>query len=530
MDIPDLVKGALGDEEIQAGVSLGDEDAVCLTPTRTLVYRGEGLLSDEQVEEYSHDIEALGVSEGRRKTKFTMQYIDGTESFTVPANRGDKVLGLFLEGVLRLDGVIEPRESIAGVYRFSELTLIIAEQRLIKHIGNQVWTEDFEVYDYDDVTGLEFERASVATSIALTVNGRPQRVKVPNDNAPVVRQTLEEALFGYYDVGSIDELNRIVGGDDGVDAGGVEQTDDSDDGFSFGDDFDPLVSDEEEELIEPVDADRPEQGAASGEPAGAQQPRGGESAGPASEPTPDQSAGAAADQPNAGADPSANASSGTGGEPGRGGSGSSNTPEQPQSAGSGQQSPEQAQQRSETGHSQPNRGQQQSEPDTQQTEPAQQQTDPAQQQPSGGNQQPSEPTQERSASSGQQRSASSGQRQSSSPGNAATSSSSEQHQSESRSEQPDRSGQDSTSTSTATKSQTAAGTPDRTVEPKQDEQPSSTATSADSSTGEGITREEYEALAERVEELTDAVDRQNELLKRQHRALKKLVQRDQQPE
>ncbi|MFC7194177.1 hypothetical protein ACFQL4_05075 [Halosimplex aquaticum] len=246
-------QGALGDEEIQAGVSLGDEDAVCLTPTRTLVYRGEGLLSDEQVEEYSHDIEQLAVSEGRRKTKFTMQYIDGTESFTVPANRGDKVLALFLEGVLRLDGVIEARESVAGVYRFSELTLIITEGRLIKHIGNQVWTEDFEVYPYEDVTGLEFERASVATSIALSVDGRPQRVKVPNDKAPVVRQTLEEALFGYYDVGSIDELNRVVGADDATDAGDVETADADDGGFAFGDDFDPLVSDEDDNLTDPVD-------------------------------------------------------------------------------------------------------------------------------------------------------------------------------------------------------------------------------------------------------------------------------------
>ena len=52
MDIPDLVQRALGGEEIQAGVSLGDEDAVCFTPTRALVYKGEGLISDEGVEEF----------------------------------------------------------------------------------------------------------------------------------------------------------------------------------------------------------------------------------------------------------------------------------------------------------------------------------------------------------------------------------------------------------------------------------------------------------------------------------------------
>jgi len=288
MDIPDLVQRALDDEEIQAGVSLGDEDAVCLTPTRTLVYRGEGLLSDEQVSEYSHDVEQITVSEGRRKTKFTLQYIDGTNSFTVPANRGEKVLELFLEGVLRLEEVIESRESILGVYRFSELTVIIAEGRLIKHIGEPVWNEDYEVYDFEAVTRLEFERASVATSIAISVDGRPKRIKVPNDTAPVVRQTLEKALFEYYDVASLEELNRVVddstgGGASAVDAAGA--TDDTDD-FAFGDDFDPLVSDDDDPT-ESVDTQDPLPGAT--ESADAATPdRGTESteAGPGTETTP----------------------------------------------------------------------------------------------------------------------------------------------------------------------------------------------------------------------------------------------------
>ncbi|PSQ05769.1 hypothetical protein BRC92_01640 [Halobacteriales archaeon QS_4_69_31] len=250
MDIPDLVQRTVGDEEIQAGVSLGDEDAVCLTPTRTIVYNGDGLLSDEQVEEFSHDVEQIAVSEGRRKTKFVLGYIEGTESFTVPSNRGDKVLELLLEGVLRLEGVIDERESVVGVYRFSELVLVVCEGRLIKLIGEQVWNDDFEVYPFESVTGLEFERASVATSIALAIDGRPQRVKVPNDNAPVVRQTLEQALFEYYDVGSLEELNRVVGDD-------IDGTDD-DEGTSdldFGPGIDPLVTDDEDEPLGDPTAD-----------------------------------------------------------------------------------------------------------------------------------------------------------------------------------------------------------------------------------------------------------------------------------
>lgn len=251
MDVPDLVRQSLGDEEIQAGVSLGDEDAICFTPTRSLVYRSEGLLSDEGVSEYAHDFERLAVSEGRRKTKYTLTYVDREEKFTVPGNRTDPVLERLLEGALRVDGVLEDDESVTGVFRFSELTLIVAEQRLLKHVGGYTWDGDFEVYDYDDVTGLHFEDGSVATAVVLEADGRPERIKAPNEQAGVVRQTLQEALFDYYDVGSLADLNRKIAVE--TEDPNADSSDDHSSGLGLDSGIDPLVSDSDDE--EEADAD-----------------------------------------------------------------------------------------------------------------------------------------------------------------------------------------------------------------------------------------------------------------------------------
>ena len=250
MDIPDLVQQALGGEEIQAGVSLGDENAVCFTPTRALVYSGEGLISDEGVDEYPLEVERLGLKRGRRKTKFVFQYIDGRRSFSVPSNRGDDALERLLEGVLRIESVLDGRESVAGVYLFSELTLVVAEKRVVKHVGEALWDEDYEVYDFAEVTGLEFERTSVATRIVLDIRGHPQRVKVPNDDAALLRRTLQEALFEFHDVESLEKLNRRLGEDDEVDD--VAATDETDD-LTFGSDIDPLVTEREEDLAKGVE-------------------------------------------------------------------------------------------------------------------------------------------------------------------------------------------------------------------------------------------------------------------------------------
>jgi hypothetical protein len=240
MEIPDLVQQELGDEEIRGGVNLGDEDAACFTPTRTLVYRGEGLLSDEKVASYPHDFERLTVSEGRRKTKFSLIYTGEKLELSVPGSRADAVLERLLEGKLTVSGGIAPEESLAGVFRFSELTLVITDRQLLKHIGNVTWDADYEAFSFDDVTGLEFEEGSVATAVVLSFNERPERIKAPSEEAPMVRKTLEEALFAYHEVDSLADLNAKVGADPDKGANEVGN------GLGLESGIDPLVSNDEE--------------------------------------------------------------------------------------------------------------------------------------------------------------------------------------------------------------------------------------------------------------------------------------------
>ncbi|MFY4812334.1 DUF7115 domain-containing protein [Haloarcula sp. AONF1] len=240
MEIPDLVQQELGDEEIRGGVNLGDEDAACFTPTRTLVYRGEGLLSDEKVDSYPHDFERLTVSEGRRKTKFSLIYTSEKLELSVPGSRSDAVLERLLEGKLTVSGGIDPDESLAGVFRFSELTLVVTDRQLLKHIGNVSWDADYEAFSFDDVTGLEFEEGSVATAVVLSFNERPERIKAPSEQAPMVRKTLEEALFAYHEVSSLTELNAKVG------AGSEKNADEAGNGLGLESGIDPLVSNDEQ--------------------------------------------------------------------------------------------------------------------------------------------------------------------------------------------------------------------------------------------------------------------------------------------
>ena len=258
MELPHLVRDELGGEAVEATVNLGDEDLVCVTPTRTLIYRGEGLLSDESIETFDHDVERLDVSAGRRKTKFVLEYVDGKRSFTVPSSRADAVLDLLLSGILQVAGVITEGESVSGVFTFSELTLVVTGARLVKHVGTPIWDDDHEVFPYERVTGLEFEEGSVATQVVLSVDGRPQRIKAPSDDAPKVRQALTGALFAYHGVDSLAELNETVRPEpDDADTGSSQSGE-----FDLTDDISPLVGGESAQSG--ADGDSGSEGHASG--------------------------------------------------------------------------------------------------------------------------------------------------------------------------------------------------------------------------------------------------------------------------
>ncbi len=204
--LPELLSESVGDRAVIETVTIGGGDAVTVTPETTHVYRSDGLLSDESVETFDHDAERLSVRTKRRKSEIRLATIDGERGFTVPEKIADTIVEAVVEGVLRTTGVIEDEETLIALFRFSELTLVVTNERLFEHVGSAVWDEDFETVDYAELTGLDFEKGSVATQVVLETADRRRRVKVPNEHAGSVRRAIQESVFGFHDVASLEEL------------------------------------------------------------------------------------------------------------------------------------------------------------------------------------------------------------------------------------------------------------------------------------------------------------------------------------
>jgi hypothetical protein len=207
MSVPSIVQSRLDGEQVAAQVSLGGEDGLYVTRTRTLIYRADGLLSDESVEEYPHEAERIEISEGRRKSAIQLDYgIEGEETFKIPSNRLYEALHPVLAGVLNAADVTGPDETVKQTYQFSELTLVITSERVVKHVGAAVWDRDYEEFHFDAVTSLDVEEGSVSSQIIVETEGRPQRIKTPSDQTREVRERIERALLDHHDASSYEEF------------------------------------------------------------------------------------------------------------------------------------------------------------------------------------------------------------------------------------------------------------------------------------------------------------------------------------
>jgi hypothetical protein len=210
-ELPDLLLEAVGDATVIGTIEIGGGDAVVVTPESTHVYRSEGLLANESLNSYDHDVERFAVDAGRRKSTIRLDGIDGERSFTVPGSVADAIIESVLEGVLRATEVVAADETINATFRFSELTLVVTDSQLLKHVGSGVWDDEFEAFHYESLADLDFEEGSVATQVVIETDGRKQRVKVPNEHAGRVREDIQSAVFEFHGVSSLGGLRTAIG-------------------------------------------------------------------------------------------------------------------------------------------------------------------------------------------------------------------------------------------------------------------------------------------------------------------------------
>lgn len=209
MSLPGRVETILGTESVIDRISLGEDATLYTTETRTIVHRAGRLIRDERVESVDHRVETLAVDRGRRGVHLVFEPRDGDRrTLAIPSGHLGPVLAAVLERILRHHARIEPDEAVIRMDRFDELTVVVTDRHLFKHVGTDVWGPDADDIPLAAIHDLTTESGTVATQVVLVTNEGTERIKVPRSEATALVDDLEGAICRHHGVDSIDDLGQ----------------------------------------------------------------------------------------------------------------------------------------------------------------------------------------------------------------------------------------------------------------------------------------------------------------------------------
>ncbi len=201
MSLPGGVSVLVDEDELIDRVVLDDHRSLFVTPSKAITHRERSLLTEESVESYPTDVDRLSLEEGKRQVTVTFEYHDGsTRELQLPMRTMAAALKALLASVIRATDVIVEGEAIVELYRFNELTVIVTDKRLLKHVGQALWADSYDAIDFDIIRNIMTETGQVSTGVNIETTDGGERLKIPHETADRFVSRLEEAVLSYHDV------------------------------------------------------------------------------------------------------------------------------------------------------------------------------------------------------------------------------------------------------------------------------------------------------------------------------------------
>ena len=207
MSLPGGVSTLIDEDDLLDRVSLDDHRSLFVTADRAIAHRERSLLTEASVDVYPTDVERLVLEEGKRQATVSFEYADDeTRELLLPTGTMAAALKTLLASVIRATGVIEGDESILELFRFNELTLVVTDRRLLKHVGWALWADSYDATEFEDIRDIQTEEGQVSTGINIETTSGSDRVKIPHDDANRFVSRLNEAVCDYHGVSSLAAL------------------------------------------------------------------------------------------------------------------------------------------------------------------------------------------------------------------------------------------------------------------------------------------------------------------------------------
>lgn len=208
MSLPGGVSVLVDEDDIVDRVALDDHRTLFVTPSKVITFRERSLLTEESVEVYPTEVEQLLLDEGKRQATVTFEYADGSSrELQLPTDTMAAGLKALLASVIRAMDIVQGDEVIIDLHRFKELTLVVTDSRLLKHVGWALWATAYDAIDYATITSIETEEGQVSTGVNIGTTDGNEWLKVPQSVADRFVSRFERAVCEFHGVTDLGVLN-----------------------------------------------------------------------------------------------------------------------------------------------------------------------------------------------------------------------------------------------------------------------------------------------------------------------------------
>lgn len=211
MELPDVISDLiLDDETILSRTLISNGVELIVTSTRLFLYRGVGLINTESFEEYKLNVDRISISLDRKKAQIILDYGINRPSVEFQAHRKylDMIYDPLIRGAIHANNTLQQRESIKKICRKGELTIVLTNMKILKHIGTSLWDIDFESFDLETISKIYVDAGGISSELIIESNNRLHRIKTTANIAQSLCDSSINELISFHNFPTYSEFQK----------------------------------------------------------------------------------------------------------------------------------------------------------------------------------------------------------------------------------------------------------------------------------------------------------------------------------
>jgi hypothetical protein len=179
-----------------------DNKVIAVTKSEIGVYKKPGLIADGSVETYNHRQAKLSRATTRFKNVLIFNNIDGKFRIEIPDKEEDVEQSIINA---RLSSEVDNLD-IRFIYYTRDVKICLSTEKLILHIGDILWNDDYNAINRQDITDISVESN---TYLNVYTDSNVEKIKLPENDIQSVYKKLTHAISTSGEESDTDRYNEV---------------------------------------------------------------------------------------------------------------------------------------------------------------------------------------------------------------------------------------------------------------------------------------------------------------------------------